>query len=289
MTIIKKIKYLKKLNVLLVSLSVTVCFVLIMGIVYLSKINIYEDLIITTRSKEYSLKNIEIIGKSVFDKEVVLSNANTSSIFLENYYLNNLTLIIPDSVVANNILQLQINTNLLNVDLSKPDKTLKKQNYYTLNYTTNGNVFTKIGYVIKCNYVNISNIVGAWFLNIINIYLILVFVGFSFVLLLLFSFWVVNYTVKKLPFLNRFFLNKFIQVKVLKASVRFSYFHILLTILIFIFLIHLKKTLLEYENISIKSQSNINSIHTNCDTYNFKNWSNGLLFMNKNYNRQKNI
>lgn len=270
MTIIKKIKYLQKLNILLVSLSVIVCLILIIGIVYLSKINIYEDLTITPHSEEYSLKNIEIIGKSVFDKEVVLSNANTSSIFLENYYLNNLTLIIPDSVVTNNILQLQINTNLLNVDLSKPDKTLKKQNYYTLNYTTNGNVFTKIGYVIKCNYVNISNIVGAWFLNIINIYLIMIFVCFSFVLLLLFSFWVVNYTVKKLPFLNRFFLNKFIQVKVLKASVRFSYFHILLTILIFIFLIHLKKTLLEYENISIKSQSNFNSIHTNCDTNNLK-------------------
>lgn len=232
-------------SIILMFLILT-CIIIAIEIVYFSKIKIYEDILITSQNKEYFTKNIEIIGKSVFDKEVVLSKKSPSTISLENYYLNNLTLIIPDSVTTNSIFQLQINNNPVNIDLNKPNKIQNNKKYYTLNYSTNRNIITKTRYVLKCNFVNFSNIFKEKILYKINLQstVLLIAVFLAIVLLL---------TIKNISFIihNSFFpniikLRKKKKIKFKTITINYSLYSVIISILLFIFSIHVLIIIIDY-------------------------------------------
>lgn len=237
----------KSIKVILILLT---CFLIALLSIYLSKIKIYEDILVTYHPENNSLDGFEIIGTSVFDKEVVLLKANQTNISLENYYLKNLTLILYDSVITNKFLQLHINTNQLNIDLSKPNKTLNNRNYYNLNYKTNGNVIAKIRYVLKCNYVNFSNIFKEKILYKVNIQSTFLFINVLLAIVFLFLIKNLNFLIHNGLLPNIINLRKNKKIKFKKLTLNYSLYSLIITVLIFFFIIHILTNLIEYNNIS---------------------------------------
>jgi len=151
---------LNKSIIFIVSLFIISIF-LILSLTYVLRIKIYEDLDIALNSTENTDINIEIIGRTVFNKEILLIDSlsihqNRNNYFKELYLRTNKT---QDFIIKHQ--KIQINSKIYTIDLDNPDELGAEYKYYNINYHTNSSFFSKVFYVSKCNMIHLINIFKA--------------------------------------------------------------------------------------------------------------------------------
>lgn len=151
---------LNKIIILIVSLCIISIF-LILALTYVVKIKIYEDLDIVMDSSENPDINIEIIGRTVFNKEILLIDSLSVHQNRNNYFkeLSVRAKKNQDFIIKNQ--KIKINRKIYTIDLDNPDELGDEYKYYNINYHTNSSFFSKVFYISKCNLIHLLNIFKA--------------------------------------------------------------------------------------------------------------------------------
>lgn len=148
--------FLKKRAFFFISIPV-ITFVILIS-VYIGLIKIYEDFTISLQNPSALVQNISVTGRTVFNDERLLISQADSNYSVEANYFKNIYIKLKETepTVIDTIV-IFINGNGYSVYINKPDFSKNGYQYFDVQYSTNKSLTTKIKYIVKCNFIHISD------------------------------------------------------------------------------------------------------------------------------------
>lgn len=148
--------FLKKRAFLFISTPV-IAFIILIS-VYIGFIKIYEDFTISLQKPSTLVRNFSVAGKTVFNDEKLLISKVDSTYSVEANYFKNIYIKLKETepTVVDTIV-IFINGNGYSVKINKPDFSKNGYQYFDVHYSTHKSLTAKIKYIVKCNFIHISD------------------------------------------------------------------------------------------------------------------------------------